>query len=250
MTQSHSDLSQAASLRKPNWCSAGSASRQLAGRCFPTIKQELCHTSHLITSFFTGPCWTGEPGRWLTMRGPFDRLHLQSHLKVALAVLSGEPRKSITIPLNVLNWPSQRTNRQVQVVNLVLHAGWSFNVRRWRRKAVNHYSCRRGDMSTLTLIDVGFYTVKLLGPSVFSRVFQQLWGQTRQFHGPAVPQSCAAPPPPQSVSRQQSDKVCGRDLFKTPSSPLTSRGGGAIQHTQGDGGSERLLVQGWSHLWN
>lgn len=144
----------------------------------------------------------------------------------------------------------RKRTAKFNVVNLVLHAGWSFNVRHRRCKAVSHYSCRRGDISTLTLIDVGFYTAKLLGPRVFSRVFRQLWGQTGQFHGPAVPQRRGAPLPPQSVSRQQSDKVCGRELFKTPSSPPTSRGGEAIQHTQGDGGSETLLVQGWSHLWN
>lgn len=54
MTQSQADLSQAASPRKRDWCSEGWAPLQLTGRCFPTIKQELCHTSHLITGFFMG----------------------------------------------------------------------------------------------------------------------------------------------------------------------------------------------------
>lgn len=58
--------------------------------------------------------------------------------------------------------------------------------------AVSHYFCHRGDMSTLTLIDDGFYTPKLLRPSVFSRVFLKLLGQMWHFHGPAVPQSRAA----------------------------------------------------------
>lgn len=179
MTQSHADLSRAASPRKENWCCEGPAMCQLPGCCFPTIKQELCHTSHLITGFFTGPAWTGEPVWWLTVRGPFDRLHLQSHLKVA--------EKSITIPLNVLNWPSQKMNSQVQRSQPGVWCGLEvFNVRCWCFEPVNHYFCRRGDMSILALIDVRFYTAKLLRPSVFSRVSRQLWGQTWQFHGPAV----------------------------------------------------------------
>lgn len=52
MTQSRWPF--AASPRKQDWCSVGWAPCQLAGRCFPTIKQELCHISHLITGFFTG----------------------------------------------------------------------------------------------------------------------------------------------------------------------------------------------------
>lgn len=167
----------------------------------------------------------GEPGQWLTARGRFDGLHLQSHLKVTLV----EQEKSITIPSNVPNWPSQKRNSQVNVVDLVLNANWSFDVRCWCGKAVSHYFCRRGDMSTPALIDVRFYTLKLLRPSVLSRVFRQLRGQTRQFHGPAV-RLGAAPPPPRSVPRQASDKVCGRDLFKTPSSSPTSRrrGGNSV----------------------
>lgn len=85
MIQSHADLLQAASVGKWNLCSVGQALCQHTGCCFSTIKQELCHTSHLITGFFRGLGWIRAPSQWLTVRGPFDRLHLQSHLKVMLA---------------------------------------------------------------------------------------------------------------------------------------------------------------------
>lgn len=101
-------------------------------------------------------------------------------------------------------------------------------------------------MSTLTLIDDGFYMPKLLRPSVFSRVFLQLRGQMWQFHGPAVPQSRAAPHRrhhgvfPDSRVTNCVAETCLRlhHRHRVPG------GGEAIQHTQGDGESERLPVQG------
>lgn len=154
----------------------------------------------------------GEPTRW----GPFDRLHLQSHSQVA----SAKPVKSATIPPNALFIFTGNEQPRSTL------ATWHERRLKFLRpastlKAGSHYVCHRGDMSTPTPVDGRFYMLKWLWPSLFSRAFQQLWGQTRPFYGPVVWREAA--PPSLRISRQQGDKGCSRDMFKTPSSPPTSR---------------------------
>lgn len=169
--------------------------------------------------------WIRVLSQWLAVRGPIWQITPAVTLKGNVSRPAAEKEESLTIPLNVFNWPSEQMK---------------CGARPGRRSA----SCRRNSgrlvfpvaelfviicvklmrgvivlCLPVPLLKSDFISKNYLGQSVFSRVFRQLRGQTWQFHGPPVRRKPI--PQPRRVAesfRQPSDKVCSRNLFKTPSS--------------------------------
>lgn len=151
----------------------------------------------------------GEPGRWR----PFDRLHLQSHSKVAQ-----QSRRRAQQSHKRLHSPSQEMNSQDQRWQRGVNAGWRFTVQRSMLRSWKPlFLSPRRYVSPLPLSTAVFTRQNDLGQVFFQghsgssegkRGFSRSGGAARSFF---------------RRHRQQSVRESSRDMFKSPSSPPTSR---------------------------